>query len=126
MSRDRHARFHVLILLVAFGIGLWGQVVAAVAMPMPMPMSQTKLSLAHAMANSGSCPSCPKPRDVPNAPAVAPGCAVAFCSALPAVLSPGPIVAPRGRARFPLIVFAREVGLTICPDLGPPRPIHIT
>lgn len=124
MSHGKCVRLRGLALVVAFGIGLLGQVIAAVAMPMPMP--QVKASLTHATANSSGCPSCPKWRDVPGSPAMAPACGVAFCSALPAVLPPGPIVTPRDRARFSLMFVGCTAGLTVRPDLGPPRPIHLT
>jgi hypothetical protein len=126
MGFGRHLRLRLLTLLVAFGIGLVAQVVASVAMPMPMGMPQAQAAVAHATANVGGCPSCPKQRDVPGSPAMTPNCAAAFCAALPAVLPPGPVVAPRDRADFAPIVLSAAVGLTIPPVLGPPRPFHLT
>lgn len=127
MSRDKQFRLRVLTLVVAFGIGLLSQLVAAVAMPMqmPMPAPHAKLGLTHAMTAANGCPSCPQ-RDMPGSPAMGPACALVFCSAVPAVLPLGPMLATPVRGRFLPVIVGREVGLTVLPTLGPPKPIHRT
>jgi hypothetical protein len=119
------AYLRALTLLVAFGIGILGQVAATIAMPMPMQMPQDMAAFGSSTSDSSACPACPKQRDVPGSPAMA-TCVAAFCSVLPAVLPTGPIVAPLVHTSFPLIAVSGGQGVTIRPDLGPPRPIHNT
>lgn len=115
-------RLRVLALLLALFSGVAGQSLAAMAMPMPMQMPQDTVASGKSTMDSGRCPACPKQSDVPGSPAM--GCATIFCPVLPAVLPAAPLVAPPARASFPLVVLGGESGLTLRPDLGPPRPIH--
>src|SRR5262252_2677619 len=97
-------RLRVLTLILAFGIGLLGQVVmtAAMAMPMQMPPQQTMDLSSGSMAGAGDCPACPR-QEVPDSPAMA-LCAATFCAGLPAVLSSEPLVASSPRVSFPRAV----------------------
>src|SRR5713101_1275504 len=116
MKRGPLARLRALVLLVAFGIGLAGQ---AVASPM-MPITQNdNPRLTVPMGGSGGCPGCDR-NDSSQAPA--PGCAVAFCSVSPAILPQTPTVKPAPRATFLAAGAERIQGITVRPDLGPPRP----
>jgi hypothetical protein len=87
-----------------------------------MQMPQDMAASGNSMTESGGCPACPKQSDMPGSPSM--GCLTNLCVALPAVLPDALIVALPARARFPLIVFRSENGLTLRPDLGPPRPIR--
>ena len=120
MSHGMLRRLCALSLLVAFTVGLLGPITAAVAMPMPQDMVAASSSNGHA----GNCPACPKQRDVPGSAAMAPGCQLIFCSMLPAVIPYESVAAPFVRASFPSITLSNETGLTIRPDLGPPRPLY--
>lgn len=126
MFHGRLARLRALTLLVAFSIGILGQTIAAVAMPMPMEMQQDGAALSSPTADANGCPACPRQQDAPASPARAPSCVSAFCAVPPAVLPPGPIVARLARAAFQPVAFHRVTGVTVRPDLGPPRSIlHI-
>ncbi len=124
MSHGTIARLRVLTLLVAFGIGILGQAVAAVAMPMPMQMPQNAVASSSSAADSGGCAGCAGQRHMPASPAMAPNCVSPLCSALPAVLPAGPIVAALAPVTFAPIAFRGNAGIAVRPDLGPPRPSH--
>jgi hypothetical protein len=119
MGTGKLSRLRVLILLLAFGIGLLGQVVMTAAMAMPVQMLPKQTM--EASSGLGGCPACPRENDVPASPAMA-LCAATFCG-LPAILSAGPLVAPGTHAAFPPLVSVDRTGLTVRPDLGPPRTI---
>ena len=116
-------RLRSLTLLLAFGIGLLGQIVAAVAMPMPMPMPQDTVASGSSTAHAGACPTCPRQQEMPAPPIMTPACLLAFCSVPPAVLPAGPIVAHFAPATFQAAALHTDLGITLRPDLGPPRPI---
>lgn len=78
MLYGRLARVRALTLLVAFGIGILGQAIAAVAMPMPMEMPQDGAALSSPTIDANGCPACPRQQDAPASPAVAPTCVSAF------------------------------------------------
>jgi hypothetical protein len=120
MGTGKLSRLRVLTLLLAFGIGLLGQVfmTAAMAMPVQMLPKQTK----EASGGPSGCPACPRENDLPASPAMA-LCAGTFCVGLPAILSPGPLVTSAAHPSFPPMVSADRTGLTVRPDLGPPRTI---
>lgn len=124
MSHGTVARLRVVALLIAFGIGVLGQVVAAVAMPMAMRMPQSTVALSSSAADLGGCAGCPGQKHMPASPAMAPNCVSSFCSVLPAVLPTGPIVAARAPVTFAPIAFRGNAGIAVRPDLGPPRPSH--
>jgi hypothetical protein len=125
MSHGTLARLRALSMLVALGIGLLGQTVAAVAMPISMPIAELDAAtMSSSGAHPGDCPWCPQQPDGPASPAMAPTCIYVFCSIPPAVMLPGPIVAPLGRATFPPIAVDIAQGISVRPDLGPPRRIH--
>ena len=126
MSHGKVARLRVLAMLVAFGIGLVGQLVAAVAIPMPMsvPISQTAIASGSGDTDSGGCAGCPGQKHAPASPAMASSCLSVFCSALPAVLPVGPVAVPVAHARFHPVVARSDAGIAVRPDLGPPKPIR--
>jgi len=123
MSHGMVLRLRSLALLLAFGIGLLGQTVAAVAMPMAMLMPQDAAASSASATHAGACPLCPQ-RDTPAAPTAIPRCPSPFCSVLPAVLPAGPTIVHAAPAAFQAIAQHAGPGITIRPDLGPPRPIH--
>ena len=110
-----------LALLVAFGIGLLGQAAAALAMPMQMQMQMPQqVVAADSFANGvGLCPGCAQ-----AVPAMSASCMSAFCSVPLAVLPSGPMVAPCIRETGQPIGIVGDAGITIRPDLGPPRSIR--
>ena len=124
MRRGPLASVRAVTLLVALGIGLLGQVVAAMAMPSSMQMPEGAASLNSSSSDTHHCPACPEQGNTSGAPAMTPTCAVAFCSALPAVLPSAPIIAPAARAIFPPSAVQADTGITVGPDLGPPKPTH--
>lgn len=126
MRRGTFAQLRVLTLLVAFGIGLLGQAAAAVAMPMQMPQDASNVVVLGGSADgSGTCNGCAQQQGVPTAPAMGANCMFALCSTPPALLpSSGPIVAPSIREGIQPVAVRVDTGITIRPDLGPPRSIH--
>ena len=120
MGTGKPSRLRVLTLLVAFGIGLLGQVVITAAMAMPMQMLPQQTM--DASSGPSGCPACPGENQIPSSPAMA-LCAATFCAGLPAILSLGPLVAPSAHRTFPPMRTADKTGLTVRPDLGPPRAI---
>ena len=120
MGIGKLSRLRVLTLLVAFGIGLLGQVIMTAAMAMPMQMLPQQTM--EASSGPSGCPACPGENETPSSPAMA-LCAATFCAGLPAILSPGPLVAPAAHPAFPPMRTADRTGLTVRPDLGPPRTI---
>jgi hypothetical protein len=125
MSHGLVVRLRSLALLLAFGMGLLGRTVAAVAMPMAMPMPQDAMASSASATHARTCPLCPR-HDTPAAPATMPSCPSAFCAALPAVLPAGPTMVQCVPATFQAIAQHAGPGVTVRPDLGPPRPIHHT
>jgi hypothetical protein len=121
------ARFRVLLMLIAFGIGLAGQ---AVAMSMPMPMSQDSSNgAAVSMGGMEDCSGCAGSDSSSNtAKDMMPTCAAGvFCSAsvAPAIPAQLRMIFPPGDAiRFAIAADVTVRGLSIPPDLGPPRLNH--
>ena len=120
MGTGKLSRLRVLTLLVAFGIGLLGQVIMTAAMAMPMQMLPKQTM--EASSGPSGCPACPGENETPNSPAMT-LCAATFCAGLPAILAQGPLVAPSAHPAFPPMLTADKTGLTVRPDLGPPRTI---
>ena len=121
------ARLRVLALLVAFGIGLLGQTIMAVAMSMPMQMPQDApkvMAVDRSADTLGKCQGCVQQQDVPATPTMGANCTFALCSVLPALLpSSGPIAAPPIRVSIQPTADDRDKGITLRPDLGPPKTI---
>jgi len=115
MRQGPLARLRALILLVALGIGLAGQAAAAFAMPMAQDDGP---GLTAPTGGSGSCPGC-DPAD--SSQALVPSCGAAFCAASPAILAQAPAIKPTPQASFPLVTAEGVEGITVRPDLGPPR-----
>jgi len=122
MRHGTLARFRALILLVAFGIGLAGQAMAAA----PMPEAQDDgAGMAVSMGATDGCHGCAgSDSSNPSSKALMPGCAIAFCSVSvsPAILTQGPMIVPIDDGTFILTPAERGRGISIRPDLGPPRP----
>jgi len=125
MGSGLFTHLRVVTLLTAFGIGFVGQIVAVVIMPIPTRMAwHHGAVVSSACADSGDCAGCPRPKEEPTSAKMGPICTDTFCSIPLALLPLGPIVAPLSRSTFELIASYRERGLTIRPNLGPPRPLH--
>jgi hypothetical protein len=120
MRLGNFARIRAVALLLAFGVGLLGQAVMAAAMPMPMQMLQQDSMAMSLAGESGECPACPPMPDNPGAQT----CIFSLCAVPPAVLPSGLITAPRARATFQPAASRDNTGITVRPDLGPPRPIR--
>ena len=116
MRQGSLARLRALVLLVSLGIGLAGQAAAAFAMPMAQDVGP---GLTAPTGGSGGCPGC-APGDASQA--LAPSCGVGLCSASPAILAQGPAIKPTPHAIFLLVTAERIQGITVRPDLGPPKP----
>jgi hypothetical protein len=125
MRKGTIARFRALILLVAFGIGLAGQAMAFAPMAMAQGEGQT---MAASMTGMDGCPDCAGGNSSNNrSKSLAPiSCAIAFCSVSvsPAILPQGPAVALSHDGTFILTTAERVRGISIRPDLGPPRLSH--
>ncbi len=118
------AHLRVVILLVAFGIGLLGQTIAAVAMPMQMLQGVSHIvCLGGSTDGSGTCPGCAQQQDLPANHAMGANCAFALCSLPLAVLPSGPIVARAVCENIQLIALRGNTGIILRPNLGPPRSI---
>ena len=122
------ARLRVMTMLVAFGLGLAGQSVATVAM-MAMPQDGGS-TIAVSAGGMEHCPDCAGNGDTSGnaSKGLMPNCiAGAFCSisVTPAIAAQfGMAFPPRESVRFAIISGDTVRGLSIPPDLGPPRTIH--
>jgi hypothetical protein len=117
-------RLRALILLAAFSIGLAGQAVAFA----PMAMAQDDgRSVTAAMDGGNHCPGCAG-GDAASSKALMPACAVAFCSLAfnLAILPEGLAIASLRDGSFTRVIADRAQGMSIRPDLGPPRTNHHT
>jgi hypothetical protein len=122
MREGTLARLRALILLVAFGIGLAGQAIAFA----PMAMAQDdNPSITASMGGMDDCPGCAG-SDNDASKALTPACGAAFCSisVSPAILPQGLAVMPTRDGSFILATADTVQGISIRPDLGPPRPNH--
>jgi len=117
------ARLRALILLAAFGLGLAGQAFAFVPMAMAQHESQSVVAAMHEMTG---CPECAGDESGSSKPLMPVNCALALCSGFvsPAILPQG-LSIPRPHHDVFLPVAAKIVrGISIRPDLGPPRTLH--
>ena len=119
MSCSGLSRLRALCLLVALGVGLLTQSVAAMALGsvMSVPQDMTP-SVSSPMSGMSNCPGC-----VPST-AMTPGCVVPFCVASVAILEPGAQVEATGHSTFPMVAYGSGQGITVRPTLGPPRSIR--
>lgn len=117
MRQGPFARLRAFVLLVALGIGLAGQ--AAASSGMQMAQGDTP-RLTAPMGGPGGCPGCDG-NGSPQAPALS--CGIGFCPVSPAILSQAVALKPAPQATFPPITAEKAEGITVRPDLGPPRPI---
>jgi len=119
-------RLPALTLLIALGFGILGQIAVAAAMPLDAQMPPGTTAIATGLAAvPGICPACPEHRRLPAAPAMMPGCAMSLCSVMPAIVPLSLPVASVVRAAFPPLATPDRSGLTLRPDLGPPRPLRL-
>jgi len=107
-------RFRIVVLLLAFGLGLAGQIVSGVAIAAQMQAAANP-GIGAAMV----CPGCPSDQ----AGGTAASCTVAACWTIPALPAQG------GAAeRLPQTVFIPTAdvvfaGIATAPEPPPPRPI---
>ncbi len=106
-----HSRFRVLMLLLAFGLGLTGQVTSSAAMGAQMQ--------GPAQAGTGAlCPGC----DADMQPGgMAPSCMATSCWTIPALPPQSMTLEPRPAAVYPISADAIVTGITSAPDPHPPR-----
>ena len=106
------SRSRILMLLLAFALGLAGQVVsnAAIAAQMQGP--------GQAGASTGSpCPDC----DADMQHGLFPSCTATSCWTIPALPPQSTTLEPRPAAAFPASADAIITGITSAPDPYPPR-----
>jgi len=122
------ARLRVVTMLVAFGLGLAGQAFAAASLA-AMPQADGS-SMAVSAGGTEHCPDCAGNGDMSDnaAKGLMPSCAAAALrsiSVMPAIAAqPGLEFPPRETIRFTVAASDAVRGLSIPPDLGPPRTIH--
>jgi hypothetical protein len=111
MTGSRRMRLRSLLMILAFGFGLAGQVLMGAAMATPMPATGTSVKAVT------DCPGCP---GGDNAAAMG-GCTVAYCwnlVAVPVQSVPVERVAP---AAFATGHYDLHPGLSSRPDPYPPK-----
>jgi hypothetical protein len=118
MVPRRYTQVRAFILLVAMSLGLFTQVVTAVALPM---RQDNVLAARMSMPGSGHCSDCGMRS---HAMTMAPSCTAAPCLATPAILSRGLFIEPVSGSEFALSTYEMRQGVTVCPTLAPPKPIH--
>jgi hypothetical protein len=107
------SRFRVLMLLLAFGLGLAGQIGSSAAMAAQMQ------GPAQAGISSGAvCPGCDM--DMHHG-GVAANCMLSSCSNTPALPAQSTGLEPLPAAVFPASTDAIVTGITSAPDPHPPR-----
>jgi hypothetical protein len=109
----RRHQFRVLVLLLAFGIGLLAQVVPAFAMSAGMERGS-----GASMSNPAHCPGC---AGGDSSMATMPACATVFCSMAPAILGHAPVFALSASPSYGPVTVDQGQGLAVPPTLGPPR-----
>ena len=106
------SRFRVLMLLLAFGLGLAGQLVSTAAMAGQMqPMASAGI------ASDNPCPGCPGDQDG----GMAAGCSVVGCWTAPALPAHGTPTEPMPQVAFAIPPDVVIVGIATAPDPHPPR-----
>jgi hypothetical protein len=107
------SRFHVFMLLLAFGLGLGVEVASSAAMAAQMQ------GPAQAGISSGAvCPGCDM--DMHHG-GLAPNCMLGSCSNTPALLAQSGGLERLPTAVFPASADATVTGITSAPDPHPPR-----
>jgi hypothetical protein len=106
------SRFRVLILILAFGLGLAGPVVSSAAMAAQMQ------GPAQAGVGAGSpCPDC----DADMQHGLLPSCMTMSCWTIPALPPQSTTLEPRRAAVFPASADTIVTGIRSAPDPRPPR-----
>ena len=111
-------RTRVLILALAFALG--GQVFAPFAMAMP-PDADSMVGMS--LTPSGLCLNCD---GMDHSKAIGSGCAFGVCSGVVAILPTMTAIDARPSASTPRVVHNGSRGITVRPDTGPPKPLHLT
>ena len=109
-------RTRVLILALAFALG--GQVFAPFAMAMP-PDDASMAGMS--LTSSGLCLNC---NGMDHSKVI--GCGVGVCSGVVAILPVMTAIDARPSAPTLRVVHNGSRGITVRPDTGPPRPLHLT
>ena len=106
------SRFRVLMLLLAFGLGLAGQVVSNAAMAAQMQ------DPAQADVGAGSpCPDC----DADMQHGSLPSCMTMSCWTIPALPPQSTVLEPPPSVAFPASADSNVTGIRSAPDPHPPR-----
>ena len=106
------SRFRVLMLLLAFALGLAGQIASSAAMAAQMQGS------AQAGASAGSpCPDC----DADIQHGLLPSCMAMSCCTIPALPPQSTTLEPRPAPVFPASADTIVSGIRSAPDPRPPR-----
>jgi hypothetical protein len=106
-------RFRVLMLLLAFGLGLAGQVTSSAAMA-----AQMQAPARTGIGAGTLCPGCDT--DMQDG-GPAPSCMVTSCWTIPALPPQGTTLEPRPGVVFPASAEVIVTGITSAPDPHPPR-----
>ena len=117
MSRSSVIRFRVLVLLLAFVLGMAGQVASTAAMAMQMqPVTSAGIGSVH------HCPACPGDQDG----GLMANCSAVGCWTAPALPAQSASAAAQRQIAFGLGREAVLVGIVILPDPHPPRLVFHT
>lgn len=106
------SRFRVLMLLLAFGLGLAGQIVSSAAMA-----AQMQAAANAGMATGMDCPGCPSDQTG----GMAAGCTVAACWTIPALPAQGGAAERPAQAVFMASAELIIAGIATAPEPHPPR-----
>ena len=106
-------RFRVVMLVLAFGLGLAGQIASSAAMAAQMQVAPNA-----GMATGMDCPGCPSDQTG----GMAAGCTVAACSTVPALPAQGGATERPQQAVFMPSAELIIAGIATAPEPHPPRP----
>jgi len=107
------SRFRVLILLLAFGLGLAGQISSSAAMA-----AQVQGPAQAGIGTGTVCPGCDADMQYGG---LAPSCMASCCWTIPALPAQSTSLEPGPAAAFPASAGAIITGITSAPDPYPPR-----
>jgi hypothetical protein len=112
------ARLRTRFLMLALAFALVGQVIAPFAMAMPPDADST---VGMSLTPSGLCLNC---NGMDHSKAI--GCTVGVCSGVVAILPVVTAIDARPSASTPSVAHSGSRGITVRPETGPPRPLHLT
>lgn len=107
------SRFRVFILVLAFGLGLAGQVASSAVMA-----AQTQGPAQAGISTGALCPGCDS--DMQHG-GLAPSCMATSCWTIPALPAQSTALEPHAAAVFPVSADAIVTGIASAPDPHPPR-----